>query len=109
MLSTCKHVLSTMVDMYVCLKESNPKVASQGLAVDVATRLQKKSWDSFDQYARDFAEVRVIQRSSSDAGNWRGLTCTCWEFAKQFVCAEVLAISNRDGNFIIQREYQVMF
>lgn len=99
----------TMVDMYVCLKESNPKVASQGLAVDVATRLQKKSWDSFDQYAKDFAEVRVIQRSSSDAGNWRGLTCTCWEFAKQFVCAEVLAISNRDGNFIIQREYQVMF
>ena len=95
--------------MYVCLTVSNPRIPSEELALNVATRLHKNRWESFDQYAKDFTDTRVIQRSQSDAGNWRGLTCTCYEFAKQFVCAEVLAISNRDGKFDIPREYQVLF
>ena len=106
---TLKNDDDTAVDMYVCLTVSNPRIPSEELALNVATRLHKNRWESFDQYAKDFTDTRVIQRSQSDAGNWRGLTCTCYEFAKQFVCAEVLAISNRDGKFDIPREYQVLF
>ena len=69
--------------------ESKPK---RDCAEDAVTRLLCKTWVSFEEFARNFTFLRIVATECSLLpGNWHGYTCTCYNFAKYYICSDVIA------------------
>lgn len=104
-----KLVDGTDVDVFVCLKLSNI-VNSRRPTSDGAMRIASRflgtdggNWSTFDECVTTYTEARLLQMNVSkerDPGNWRGFTCTCRTFAKEFVCEDVVGQAEKISPFI---------